>query len=259
MSGTDRLPEATASLIGRPSNEGTVRLPLSWELFVFGIAILSLTNLVLYLLVRSDAVAQVVAVMDISVTIVFVADFLARLTRATNRRAYLFHGFGWLDLISCLPGFRVIRLVRVLNVIQRIQVRGGLDAASDEMVVNRPRAILLFVVLMTVAVIEFGSMAMLAIEEPVAGSNIKTASDALWYLVVTISTIGYGDKYPITDLGRIMGTVVLVTGVALFSTLTGYLAHFFYSAGQGERRIARRRQARLARKAEQNHIGDSSP
>ena len=101
---------------------------------------------------------------------------------------------------------------------------------------------------MTVIVIEFGSMTILAVEEPAPDSNIKTASDALWYLVVTISTIGYGDQYPVTNLGRLVGVVVIITGVALFSTLTGYLAHYFYTAGEGERRlVVERRRARLRR------------
>ena len=113
---------------------------------------------------------------------------------------------------------------------------------------NRARAILLVVLLLTVIVIEFGSMTILAIEEPVEGSNIKTASDALWYLVVTISTIGYGDQYPVTNLGRLIGVAIIITGVALFSTLTGYLAHYFYTAGEGDRRllIERRRQGQGA-------------
>ena len=104
------------------------------------------------------------------------------------------------------------------------------------------------VVLLTVVVIEFGSMAILAVEENAPNGNIKTASDALWFLVVTISTIGYGDLYPTTNLGRVIGTLILITGVALFTTLTGYLAHFFYGSSDHplidryeRRRVAERR------------------
>ncbi len=186
--------------------------------------------------------------MDIGVTFVFVIDFVARLSVATERRRYLTRGYGWLDLLSCIPGLRVIKFIRVVTVVRRFRSRANAEDDVDELFHNRARAILLFVLLLTVIVIEFGSMTILAIEEPVEGSNIKTASDALWYLVVTISTIGYGDQYPVTNMGRLVGTIVIVTGVALFSTLTGYLAHYFYTAGEGERRLViERRRARLRR------------
>jgi len=238
---------------------GAVRLPMAWELFVLGIALISLLNLFLFALVRNDAVAQVVAVMDIGVTFVFVIDFAARLSVAIDRRSYLTRGYGWLDLLSCIPGLRVVRFIRVIAVVRRFRARAHAEEDVDELFHNRARAILLFVLLLTVLVIEFGSMAILAVEEPVQGSNIKTASDALWYLVVTISTIGYGDQYPVTNMGRLVGTIVIITGVALFSTLTGYLAHYFYTAGEGERRLViERRRARLKRLEGKESNGDQA-
>ena len=55
----------------------------------------------------------------------------------------------------------------------------------------------------------------------------RTASDALWYTIVTISTVGYGDQYPVTNPGRIVGVVIIVVGVGIFGTFTGYLANLF--------------------------------
>ena len=68
---------------------------------------------------------------------------------------------------------------------------------------------------------------MLSIEEYAPQANITTASDALWYTIVTISTVGYGDQYPVTDAGRILGALIIVVGVGIFGTFTGYLANFF--------------------------------
>jgi hypothetical protein len=76
-------------------------------------------------------------------------------------------------------------------------------------------------------VIEFGSMAMLASEAQGSNANIKTSSDALWYIMATISTVGYGDLYPTTGMGRIVGVFILIVGVGLFTTLTGFLANVF--------------------------------
>ena len=64
-------------------------------------------------------------------------------------------------------------------------------------------------------------------DEHAEGANITSASDALWYTLVTISTVGYGDQYPVTNAGRLIGTVVIVVGVGIFGTFTGYLANLF--------------------------------
>ena len=237
---------------------GAVRLTLSWELFVLLLTALSVVNLVLFVLVASAEVAEVVVVVDIGITAVFVGDLMARLTVARDRRAYLVRGRGWLDVVACIPGLRVVRFVKVVSVTRRIRAVGGFRANAELLFVDRARTILLFVILLTVVVIEFGSMAMLAVEQRAPDGNIKTASDALWYLVVTISTIGYGDRYPTTNLGRLVGTVIVITGVALFSTLTGYLAHFFYGSGDAETALVQRRARQLAAGTDQDSEADTT-
>jgi voltage-gated potassium channel len=83
-------------------------------------------------------------------------------------------------------------------------------------------------------VLEFGSFAILKAEMANPDANIKTASDAIWYTLVTISTVGYGDRYPTTNLGRIIGAVIIIVGVGIFGTFTGYLANLFLSPQKKE-------------------------
>ena len=70
-------------------------------------------------------------------------------------------------------------------------------------------------------------MAVLAAERGAEDSNINTASDAVWWSYVSITTVGYGDRYPVTPMGRSIGVVVLTIGVALFGVITGFLAKLF--------------------------------
>jgi voltage-gated potassium channel len=72
----------------------------------------------------------------------------------------------------------------------------------------------------------FGSISILQVEI-VPESNIKTASDAIWWAFVTITTVGYGDKFPVTNEGRIIAAFLMITGVALFGTFTGFIAAWF--------------------------------
>ncbi len=94
---------------------------------------------------------------------------------------------------------------------------------------DRAGSALLVLLLMGILVLQFGSLLMLFLEQYAPGANITTASDALWYTIVTISTVGYGDRFPVTDAGRLWGSVIIIVGVGIFGTFTGYLANLFLS------------------------------
>ena len=93
---------------------------------------------------------------------------------------------------------------------------------------------------MGILVLEFGSLWILDVEQNAPGANITTASDALWYTIVTISTVGYGDRYPVTNEGRVIGSLIIIVGVGIFGTFTGYLANLFL-APRSNRPPSRRR------------------
>jgi hypothetical protein len=204
-------------------------LPIGWEMFVFGLAILSITNMLLVFLARLSEIGQVVAVVDISISLIFLADFFARLRRAKDRRLYFVQGLGWLDLISCVPFLRFARIVRIIRVVRKLRAEGGMAKAMNDLGAARASSSLLLVVFIAILMWEFGSVAILSVEIRDPNGNIKTGSDALWYSLVTMSTVGYGDRYPVTNLGRLIGSVIIIVGVGLFGTLTGFLANSFLS------------------------------
>jgi len=82
-------------------------------------------------------------------------------------------------------------------------------------------------VLAAVIMLEVGAVLILDAESASAQANIHTGIDALWWNIVTLATVGYGDKYPVTTAGRVVGVIVIVVGVGLFSALTSFLAHWF--------------------------------
>ena len=92
--------------------------------------------------------------------------------------------------------------------------------------------------------LETTAVAVLPFEAKAPNANITTGGDALWWGIVTVTTVGYGDEYPVTTGGRPVGVILLLTGVALFATFTGYLANAFLAPQKTAR--ARRRGGRLA-------------
>jgi len=131
--------------------------------------------------------------------------------------------------VSIVPMLRIARILRILRVIRITGHMGGPEAALRTFFKNRASAGLYIVLLLALIVMEFGSIGILWAERASPDANITSADDALWYSIVTMSTVGYGDQYPVTDLGRLIGTLVIILGVGVFGTLTGFLANAFVS------------------------------
>jgi voltage-gated potassium channel len=207
--------------------DGQVLLTMPWEIFVLGAAVLSIVNLFLAVIVRDPALDYIISFSDAVMIVIFLVDLLRRLYVATDNRAYLVRGFGWLDLISVIPLLRIARLLRIVRVIRLVGRMGGPAAAMRTFFKDRATGGLLLVLLIALIVLEYGSLAVLWAEQYADGANITTAGDAVWYTVVTMSTVGYGDQFPVTEVGRIFGTAIIVVGVGVFGTLTGFLANAF--------------------------------
>jgi voltage-gated potassium channel len=209
-------------------------IPTGFDVFVLLLSILSLINVVLAALTIRQIVLDIILVVDGALCLVFLADFLRRLRRAPSKRGYFVDDLGWLDLLGSLPvpGLRFARILRVVRVGRAVR-HYGLSNLARNAAADRAGNSLLATVFLTVLVLQFGSMAILRVEDDAPEGNIRTASDALWWSYVTITTVGYGDHYPVTNLGRNIGVAVLTIGVGLFGVLTGYMANLFLSPKQG--------------------------
>jgi voltage-gated potassium channel Kch len=200
----------------------------SYELFVGALSILSIINLLLLVLPITDEVKQLILIVDIALTLIFLIDFTLRFVSAPVKSRYFFKDGGWLDLIGSLPTLRIFRLFRVLRV-GRLLRRYGLRNVVRELVANPAQGGLLLAVFFAIVTLEFGSMFVLGVEQKAPGANILTGVEALWWGIVTMTTVGYGDYYPVTNPGRVAGAVTMLIGIGLLGTFTGYLANAFLS------------------------------
>ena len=228
---TDSRPEAIPW--NSQTEDGQVLLGMPWEIFVLGCAMLSILNLVLAILIRNPDIEQVVTIMDTMLVVIFAIDLLRRLRVAEDDRAYLTKGMGWLDAISIVPMLRIARVLRIIRVIRVVGRMGGPEQALRAFFANKATGGLLLVLLIAILVLEFGSLSILWAERTSPDANITTAEDAVWYLIVTMSTVGYGDQYPVTQVGCLIGSLIIVVGVGVFGTLTGFLANVFLAPDDG--------------------------
>jgi voltage-gated potassium channel len=158
----------------------------------------------------------------------FVADYLARLVLATHKGAYFRSSL--LDLLSVLvPVFRPFLLLSRLKDIPYFRRRSGASVRA-RLVISAA----LFVVLFVYSI----SLAVLAAERGAPNANITTFGDSVWWACVTLTTVGYGDVYPVTALGRVLAVVLMFGGVAIVGVATATIVSFL-----GER-IGRQRSHR---------------
>jgi voltage-gated potassium channel len=200
----------------------------NWEVFVLALSLVSLVNILLLVLPLHEDSDAVILVIDASLCVVFFADFLWRLGAAESKRGYFVRGGGWLDLLGSIPvpGLRIARGYRVVRAVRLIR-RHGRRRVWRNFVDQRAQGAMYVVLLLVVVVMEFSSIFVLHAERDAQGANIATASDALWWGYVTITTVGYGDHFPVTDQGRIVGFLLLTIGVGLFGTFTAFVANVF--------------------------------
>jgi voltage-gated potassium channel len=83
------------------------------------------------------------------------------------------------------------------------------------------------IVVLVVLVLQIGGVWVLKFESQSPDANIKTGGDSLWWAFVTITTVGYGDRFPVTTGGRLIGMALMVCGVGIFSVFTGFIANSF--------------------------------
>lgn len=194
-----------------------------YELFILGISLLSLFNLLLLVLPIDVEIKQVVFHIDALLCVFFLGDFAWRLASSPHRLRYL--RWGWLDFLGSLPipGFRLFRLFRV-GVTTRFLQRAGGRPLVRQLVRQRAESVIVAVSLVTIIVLEVAASAVLLTEPGAPGANIENGGDALWWAWVSVTSVGYGDKYPVTPWGRFVGSVLIGVGIALITTITGFLA-----------------------------------
>ena len=201
-----------------------------YELFILVLSLISIFDLAIDFLGRLLNINQntldVIAIIDIILTIFFVIDFCYRIFTTDSKSGYFFKRWGWADLLACIPFLRIFRLFRILRA-SRLMRQFGLKNMVNEVMNNRAGSALYLAILGIIVVCEISAVVMLNAEAHNPGANITTAGDAVWWVFVTMTTVGYGDFYPTTTVGRIAGVFVMFCGVALIGVLASFLSSFF--------------------------------
>ncbi len=209
----------------RGTNEET-GLPLtSWDLLLACLSVYVLAAFAIELLFHvPPEAAKILHAMDTFLCLLFLSDFCRKLWLAPCKRKYL--KWGWIDLLASIPALDAFRWGRVVSVARIFILLRAVRSARLLWQVTRrepPKAIMSLTLLATVIVIIASSLIILRVETA-ERSNIKTGMDALWWSLTTITTVGYGDHFPVTIEGRVVAAVLMGLGIALYGTFTAFIS-----------------------------------
>ena len=207
-----------------------------YDIFIILLTGLSLLSLIVLATPYFDSTAQQIALaLDLILSLLFMLDFFYTLLNSSNKKEYL--KWGWLDFLGSLPYLPFFRILRIFRAIRSLRVlQQNSMREIGQAIKNRPERTTFFsVLLFSIVLVTLSSYAIFYTERYSPDNNIQTASDALWWAIVTVTTVGYGDKFPTTSGGRIVAIALMLTGIGIFSAMTSYLSTIYINRGKRRR------------------------
>ena len=204
----------------------------AYQLFMLALSVLALATIAVQNAFRLDPqVELLLEYFDNALCVAFLIDFVTTLWRTPNRGRY-FMTWGWLDLLSSIPTLdfaRWGRLARVARLARLLRALRATRLLAKAILRQRRQSTSLAAVMLAFLLIVGCSTAILQFEKD-TDSKIKTAEDAIWWAFTTITTVGYGDLYPVSRGGRFIAIVLMTAGVGLFGVISATLAAWFLTA-----------------------------
>ena len=170
----------------------------------------------------STTTSGIFHITEYTIWTMFIIDYAVQLRLASSKKTFLRNE--WISLIFVLvPFLRPVRAIRGIVFLRQASTR-----PKDAALFSLPWIIATLGTLMMLIM----AAAVLDVERLAPNSTIHTTGDALWWSLVTVTTIGYGDKFPVTCQGRLLAAVLIVFGIGLVASLTGYFASWIIKQTQ---------------------------
>jgi voltage-gated potassium channel len=209
----------------------------SYNIFVLVLTLFSLAIMVVLLLPIDNDTRDLLTLYDNVICFIFLGDFAMNLAGSRPKRAYFIGQRGWLDLLGSIPSVGVFQLGALLRLarLSRLARIGKLLSGKNrkalvaDVMHNRGQYATFITILAAGMVLSVASVLVLQFESGSPDANITTGGDAIWWGIVSLTTVGYGDFFPVTFLGRLTGVSLMVAGIGIIGALASILASLLVS------------------------------
>lgn len=206
----------------------------AYNIFILVLTVISLVIMVVLLLPLDGDTIGLLQFYDNLICLIFLIDFFINLKAAPKKSDYFIKERGWLDLLGSIPSFgtafrfsglfRLARLSRFARIARLLRGKGKSDLIQD-VLENRSHYTAFITILLTIIILASSSVLVLQFESGSPDAKILSGKDAFWYSIVTITTVGYGDYYPVTPGGRITAVFIMLAGVGIIGVLASLLSN----------------------------------
>jgi voltage-gated potassium channel len=214
----------------------------AYNIFILILTVASLAIMVLLVLPINSATKDLLAFYDNAIAFIFLIDFFLNLTGSPSKKRYFINERGWLDLLGSIPTLGILqyagllRLARLSRLFRIAHLLRGQNKKRlvDDVVRHRAQYAVFITILLAFLVLVTASVIVLNAESRSDTANIKTGWDAFWWGFVTITTVGYGDRFPTTVMGRIAAMFVMTMGIGIIGALASIMASILVGSSPSE-------------------------
>jgi voltage-gated potassium channel len=225
-------------------NAFITRHEAAWEL-TFALIALFFVIIGVWPLDPATAESPAVVGLEWGITALFAAEFASRLAASYDRRGYVRQH--WIDAVALIPVGRGLRLFRLVRLLRLVRAFAGIARALDKVERIASHRALIWVGTAWVAVMVICSIGLFVAESDV-NPAVREPIDAAWWGITTMTTVGYGDVYPVTPEGRLAGAVLMILGIGLYSAITATLTSQLITRPAGDSLGARLRELSTAQR-----------
>lgn len=215
--------------------------------FAFTIQFLIITSLITFTIDTlpglSRDVKETLNMIEVITVIIFTIEYILRVSVAEKKAGFIFSFFGMVDLLAILPFYissgmdlravRVFRLLRLIRILKLFRYNQAIKRFHRAMVIAKEELILFGFV--AVIMLYLSAVGIYYFENEAQPEQFKSVIHSLWWAVTTLTTVGYGDMFPVTAGGKFFTFIVLMVGLGIVAVPTGLIASALTQAREEEK------------------------
>jgi len=179
-----------------------------------------------------DSTRDLLNIIEVVCVIIFTTEYIARIYISEKKLKFVFSFFGLIDLLAILPFYlsfgldlrslRLLRMFRLLRLLKLARYNRAMLNFGKAMLMAKEQIILFMAI--TVVLIYFSAVGIYYFEHEAQPEHFSSVFESLWWSIITLTTVGYGDVYPITVGGRVFTFFILLIGLGIVAIPTGIIS-----------------------------------